>query len=252
MSGLPGRDAHIGHVRRAHKGQVIPRSSPGERSPIVHAQRHPASEIRRRAALGLAAGDEIGQLLADALVHRRRLEFVHDQLEELVRPLRRPDRPSRPPRPRNSSSPTGTAGRTRWCSGPACAGCRRNCPTARPRGSPRGQRILAGVADPGLHVALKLLEHLAIHDELLGARDQPALEPAGRVIDHVGARLHRRPERCARSPTSPARPARWPRRRPRSASAARRTARAGRSSASRACIPACRRPARRISCRRWR
>ncbi len=60
--------------------------------------------------------------------------------------------------------------------------------------------IRAGGADLGLHVALDLLQHLAIHDELFGAGDQPALQPSGGVIHHVGARLHRGPKRIGGFP----------------------------------------------------
>ena len=57
-----------------------------------------------------------------------------------------------------------------------------------------GDLVGAGGPDHRVHVALDLLQHLAIHDEFLGAGDQPALQPAGGVIDHVRARLHRRPQ----------------------------------------------------------
>ncbi len=90
----------------------------------------------------------------------------------------------------------GTAGRRRWYSGPGYAGCRRNCPLL-PTSRIASSAISSGPVAPdrGFDIALDLLEDLAIHDEFLGARDQPALQPAGGVIDHVGARLHRRPER---------------------------------------------------------
>ncbi len=55
------------------------------------------SEISRRATFGLSPGHELGQFLADGVVHGWRLETPDDVLEHLVRPLCSPDAASQIP-----------------------------------------------------------------------------------------------------------------------------------------------------------
>ncbi len=64
---------------------------------------------------------------------------------------------------------------------------------ARPHLLDRVERevVVGGGKGRFLEIALDHLQDLAVHDEFLGARDQPALQPACGVVDHVGARLHR-------------------------------------------------------------
>ncbi len=52
-----------------------------------------------------------------------------------------------------------------------------------------------GGTDFWLHIALYLLQDLAVHNELFRAGDQPAFQPPSRMVDHMGPRLHCRPKR---------------------------------------------------------
>ena len=56
------------------------------------------------------------------------------------------------------------------------------------------QRIGRGLCQNRFKIALNHMEQFAVHHEFFRAGNQPALKPTGRVIDHIGPRLHRCPE----------------------------------------------------------
>ena len=127
-------------------------------------------------------------------VHLRRFKLGHDLLVDPMRPLRRPQRTIGLP-----SLIVAPIADKRLVERALIAVLRVLAAKVMPARTHFANGINRDVIlgrrpDRLFEIALDHLQDFAVHDELLGRGDQPPFKPTRRVIDHVGAALHRRPK----------------------------------------------------------